>query len=120
MLNKRYRLKKYSAFNATYRLKNSVADDFMILYLGKEKTIEDIPTKAGFVVSKKIHKRSVKRNRIKRLMRESYRVALKNSELDFLSKNLSVIYMARAKALEADYETIRNSLLTLSKRIINK
>ena len=84
MLNKRYRLKKHSAFSATYRAKNSVADEFMILYLGKEKTNDEIPTRAGFVVSKKIHKRSVKRNRIKRLMRESYRLALKNSELGLL------------------------------------
>lgn len=117
MLKKCNRLKKHSAFSATYKLKNSVADEFMILYLGKEKTSADIPTKAGFIVSKKIHKRAVKRNRIKRLMRESYRLALKNSELDCFSKNLSVICIARSKALDADYQTIRNSLLALSKKI---
>lgn len=118
MLKKQYRLKKYSAFSATYKLRNSVADEFIILYLGREKTLPEIPTKVGFVVSKKIHKRSVKRNRIKRLMRESYRIAFKNSEINF--NNISVIFMARSKALGADYKTIRNSILTLSEKIPKK
>lgn len=120
MLQKRFRLKKNSAFTATYKLKKCAADDFLIAYLGKEKPSIEIPTKAGFVVSKKIHKRAVKRNRIKRLMRESYRLALKNNELVSLEKYLSVIFIARQNALNADYNTIKSSIMSLISKVVQK
>jgi len=117
MLKKKYRLKKDSAFNATYKLNHSVCDRNIIVYLGKEKTDPSIPTKAGFVVSKKIHKRAVKRNRIKRLMREVYRLMLKNGEADFVQTKLSVIFIGRQDALKANLSEIRNSVTTLLKKL---
>ncbi len=120
MLKKQFRLKKNSAFTATYKLKNSMADDYLIVYLGKKKESYEIPTKAAFVVSKKIHKRAVKRNRIKRLVREAYRLAWKDGELDYLSKYLSVIVLAKNKALDADYSTLKSSLLYLLKKLVLK
>ena len=68
MLPKEYRLKKRVAFAATYRTGKSYHKNGITLFCGKEKK-QEIPTKIGFVVSKKIHKRAVRRNRIKRLMR---------------------------------------------------
>ena len=73
MLPKQYRLKKRSAFKATYKVKNSTHSGGVTLFAGRKKT-EEIPTKVGFVVSKKVHKRAVRRNRLKRLMRESDRL----------------------------------------------
>ena len=64
MLPKVYRLKKRTAFQATYRIGKSYHKDGITVFCGKKKTTE-LPTKIGFVVSKKIHKRAVKRNRIK-------------------------------------------------------
>ena len=113
MLQKKYRLKKYSAFIATYRLNNAVADKNVCVYFGKEKTNPDVQTKFAFVVSKKIHKRAVVRNRIKRLMRESVRLQLKENKLEYLNQYLSVICVAKKDAIGADFMTIDNTLKQL-------
>lgn len=117
MLQKKYRLKKYSAFSATYKLKNIVADDRICMYLGKQKTSSDITTKIAFVVSKKIHKRAVVRNRIKRLMRESFRLVIKNNEYPNFNKYLSIICIARNKAVCANFTEIDTSLRNLLTKV---
>ena len=115
MLQKKYRLKKYSAFNATYKLKNTVANENLCLYFGKEKSSDDITTKIAFVVSKKIHKRAVVRNRIKRLMRESFRLIIKNNEFNNIHKYLSIICIARNNAIGKNYSEIDSSIRELLK-----
>ena len=116
MLQKKYRLKKYSAFNATYKLRNTVSDSNICIYFGKEKPSCDITTKFAFVVSKKIHKRAVVRNRIKRLMRESVRLILKKSEIEGVHRYLSVILIARAGAIGKSFNEIDTSV----KKLLNK
>ena len=92
MLPKENRLKKKSAFNATYKT-------------------GDYPTKIGFVVSKKIHKRAVKRNRIKRLMRESMRLIIKDNALD--TNCMSLVFVASAKLLNKNFAEIDNAIKKL-------
>lgn len=113
MLQKKYRLKKYSAIIATYRIKNIISDSNVCIYFGKEKTNIDTPTKFAFVVSKKIHKRAVVRNRIKRLMRESVRLLLKSYQIDNINKYLSVIIVAKHNAIGSNYKAINSSINTL-------
>ena len=110
MLQKEYRLKKRTAFNATYRTGVSFHRDGITMFCGKEKNTET-PTKIGFVVSKKIHKRAVKRNRIKRLMRESVRLHIK--ENGFTTKYLSVIFTASSKCLNKDFKEINSGITKL-------
>ena len=95
MLQRKYRLKKYSAFIATYKKNNAVSDENVCIYFGKEKDSYDTTTKFAFVVSKKIHKRAVVRNRIKRLIRENIRLMFKNNELAELNNYQSLIFMAK-------------------------
>ena len=113
MLQKKYRLKKYSAFIATYKVNNAISDNNICIYFGKEKKSADIDTKIAFVVSKKIHKRAVVRNRIKRLMRESIRLSLKENKYPDIHKYLSIICVAKPAAIDADFKIIDNSLNTL-------
>lgn len=116
MLKKEYRLKKRTAFNATYKTGVTYHKNGITVFCGKKKK-EAITTKIGFVVSKKIHKRAVKRNRIKRLMRESVRLHIKK-QADFDTKYLSLIFVASSKLLGKNFEDINDSITKLM-RIIN-
>ena len=113
MLNKKHRLTKHSAFVATYRQKRIVSDENFILYGGKNKDEQNYPTRVGFVVSKKIHKRSTKRNRIKRLARESYSNLLRNSEIGQSQLFQSLIFISKEGALGKNYEEICSSVKKL-------
>lgn len=112
MLPREYRLKKRTAFNATYKTGHSYHKDGITLFCGKNKSAEQINiiTKIGFVVSKKIHKRAVKRNRIKRLMREAVRLYIKEYEGNFDTKYLSLIFIASSKLLGKDYKYIKSAI----------
>lgn len=112
MLPKQYRLKNRFAFKATYKVKNSFHKGGITLFVGIEKK-EDTPTKVGFVVSKKTHKRAVKRNRLKRLMRESYRLLLKENNLGNTQKYLSLIFIGTEKALDKNFKEIDEAIKKL-------
>ena len=116
MLPKQYRLKKRLAFKATYKVKNSSHSGGVTLFAGVLKK-EETPTKVGFVVSKKVHKRAVKRNRLKRLMRESYRLLLKNGELGDSQKYLSLVFIGTENALGKKFDEIYSSIKKLVERI---
>lgn len=115
MLKKEYRLKKRTAFSATYKTGKSFHKDGITLFCGKNKTI-NIPTKIGFVVSKKIHKRAVKRNRIKRLMREAVRLYIKDNS-SFDTKYISLIFAATSSLLEKNYNEINTGIKKLMDKL---
>jgi ribonuclease P protein component len=117
MLPKQYRLKNKLAFKATYKVKNSTHKGGVTLFVGIAKKDADIPTKVGFVVSKKVHKRAVKRNRLKRLMRESYRILLKENKLGNSQKYLSLIFVGSDRALDKNYSQIKTSIETMLERV---
>lgn len=113
MLQKQFRLKKSSAFNATYRVKHSYCVSGVVLWVGKSKTDSNYPTKVGFVVSKKTHKRSVRRNRLKRLMRESYRLLLKEGKITGSQRFVSLIFVGMEKALGKDFSQMKEIVAKL-------
>lgn len=117
MLPKRFRLKKRSAFQATYRVRNSTHKGGVTLFAGILKKDTGTDTRVGFVVSKKTHKRAVKRNRLKRLMRESYRLLLKSNDLGNSQKYMSLIFVGSQHALDKNFDEMQNIIKTLLQRL---
>ena len=116
MLPRKYRLKKRAAFKATYKVKNSSHKGGVTLFAGILKK-EDYPTKVGFVVSKKVHKRAVKRNRLKRLMRESYRILLKEGKVGNSQRFMSLVFIGTENGLGKSFSEIKSSVSKMLEKI---
>ena len=119
MLKKENRLKSRNAFKATYNNRNIVSDNNIVLYAGKIKIDKNCPTRVGFVVSKKIHKRAVKRNRIKRLIRENIRLMIKQGQEE-INNYQSLIFVAKDGILELEFEEINKIILILLNKLAKK
>lgn len=111
MLPKQYRLKKNSEFIATYAQKKYVANNYFSLNIGKQKPFPDFISKVAFVVSKKIDKRAVVRNSIKRKMRHAFYEILQ--ETNFQIKYMSLIFVARKNTYDLSFKSIKNEMLYL-------
>ena len=92
MLKKVNRINKTRELQKVYRLGKALhTPSLVIKFLPGEKT------KAAFVVSKKVSKRSVERNRIKRALREEVRLSLPHLQ--------SGSYMVIAKMQASGYSS---------------
>ena len=120
MLKKENRLKAKKAFSATYNNKNVASDNLIVLYAGKIKDDKNCPTRVGFVVSKKIHKRAVIRNKIKRLLRENIRLIIKYEKFKPLNNYQSLIFIAKEEIIGKNFTQIEKSILILLNKIANK
>lgn len=116
MLNKRNRLKTNSSFKATYCQNRVVSDEFFVLFAGKNKPDRNYEPKIGFVVSKKTDKRAVVRNKIKRRMRESFRIYLKEKEIPYMS----LILTAKENAKNINFKITLKSVYKLMDKMANK
>lgn len=117
MLKRKFRLKNKKAFNAIYKLKNSTHKGGVSLFAGLPKSDTTQSTRVGFVVSKKTHKRAVKRNRLRRLMRESYRVLQKENSLANSQNYMSLIFIGTENALGKSFLEIKHIVSELLKRL---
>lgn len=116
MLPKEERLKNKKDFDKVFKLKHSVATPFLIAYFKKKHTNEDneLP-KVGFVVAKKVHKKASKRNKIKRRMREAYRI-YKKENLNLIEHFNSIIFIARPAIFGEDYNQVNESIIKCLKK----
>ena len=106
-LKKSEHLRKNSDFRKVYSKGRSYADHFIVLFtfpndLGGNRI--------GLSVSKKIGK-AVKRNRVKRLFREVYRL-----NKDKLIQGIDLIFLARKDVVKLDFPKMEKSILRLYKR----
>lgn len=82
-------------------------------YANQEVTLP-LQTKIGFVVSKKVHKSSVFRNRVKRQLRELIRLQLmferQNSQPEMLARYRTLIFILRAGSLNINFQMMGERL----------
>lgn len=74
-------------------------------------------TKAGFAVAKRNFKRAVTRNKIKRLMREAYR--LQKQEIQVHDKTFTLLFLYIGKDI-ASFKTIDKAVLGALKKLPHK
>ncbi len=113
MLKPENRLTNNRAFLATYKQRQVFGNKFFTMYLGRPFAVEGGITRIGFVVSNKIHKRATERNRLKRLMRESFRLIIKEKGLGKLNNFQSIVVVAREEAPGLDFKGVDEQIKIL-------
>ena len=99
-------LKKNKDFQAVYRKGKSFANRYLVMYIMENGTDQN---RVGISVSKKVGN-SVVRHRIKRLIKESYRI----QEECFLS-GFDIVIIARQSAKTRTYADMESALIHLGK-----
>ena len=100
-------LKKKKDFQAVYSRGKSYANRFLVLYVFRSKGFQG---KVGFAAGKKLGN-AVKRNRIKRLLRESYR--MHQSEIE---EGVSLLLVGRKAALAVKCQELEKAFLALGRK----
>ena len=106
-------LKSNLDFQTVYHDKRSFANRFFVMYVRKNGTDRN---RIGISVSKKVGN-SVIRHRIKRLIRESYRLQEK-----MFHSGWDIVIVARPSAAEMDFQQAKSALIHVGnlQHIINK
>ena len=105
-------IKKNSDFQLVFKNGKSKANRYFIMYILKNESEKNF---IGISVSKKVGN-SVVRHRIKRLVKESYRL-----HENLFNSGLNIVVIARKGADELDYHQTEKSLMHLFKlhKVIN-
>lgn len=105
-MDKKYKLRNNKDFRKVYDNGKSKANRYLVIfYINNGYDYNRI----GFSTTKKLGN-SVTRNRVKRLIKESYRLNSHN-----IKKGYDIIILSRVKAKEADFKKIESALLHLFK-----
>lgn len=109
---KRGKLRKNNEFRNVYRRGKSFSTDTLVLYVYKVNLRNEAEreNRVGISVSKKVGK-SVIRSRVKRLIKESYR--LNN---DNLKRSYDFVFIARTAAKDKTFKEIEESMKKLFRK----
>jgi len=99
-------LRKNKDFNVVFRRGKSRANKYLVLYVSENNFKKN---RIGISVSKKVGN-SVVRHRIKRLIKESYRL-----HENMFNSGLDIVFIARESASTVGYCEIESALLHLMK-----
>lgn len=111
---KKRKLRKNVEFRTVYRRGKSFSNNLLVLYVYKNNRNRlqdgDIYNKVGISVSKKVGK-SVVRSRVKRLIKESYRL---NSTP--LKSGYDFVFVARTALKDKKYRDVEIAMINLFKK----
>jgi len=102
MLQREHRLTDKRDFQKVFHHGQSFANRYLVLYFVRNSEREHF--RVGFSVSKKVGK-AVTRNRVKRLLREAFRL-----EKGMVKEPMDFVVIARPSAAELDFEKIRQNV----------
>lgn len=103
-------LKKQKDFSRVFGRGKKLSNNFLSIFFRSNKECEN---RTGFVVSSKI-KSAVQRNRIKRLLRESYRLIKK----DFRS-GIDIIVLGKETLIDKKLAVAKEALEEIVKRMVD-
>lgn len=99
------KLKKNKEFQRVYKVNKSYANNLLVVYVLEHR--DNPQRRVGFSVSKKMGK-AVKRNRIKRMLREIYRLNQHRFRED-----VDLVLIPRQKLIGATYVEIEKGMIKL-------
>lgn len=99
------KLKKNTEFQRVYKANKSYANSFLVVYVREHR--DNPGRRVGFSVSKKMGK-AVQRNRIKRQLREAYRLNQHK-----LRDDVDLIFIPRQRLIGSTYREIEKGMIKL-------
>lgn len=105
-MEKKYRLRKNMEFKKVYSVGKNYWNRNFVLYIRKNGLDE---TRVGFTITKK-HGNSVVRNKIRRRMKEAYRLNFKN-----VKDGYDLVFIPKKNIVNISYKEIEGSMIHIMK-----